>query len=393
MKIIVIIPTYNEQENISRIISQIQAVFKKINHHQMQILVFDSHSSDHTVENVKQCQQTWGNIHLLTEPKKTGLGSAYTQAMRYATNTLEADAVVEFDADGSHQPKYLIDMVKKLDQGYEVVVGSRYIKGGKVSVDWPWYRRLISKAGNWVSRTVLTRKYKDFTSGFRLTRTQVLRRIDLTQLLSKQYAYKLHLLWWLHKINAKIIEIPIEFIDRTQGVSKLPRHTIIDSLAVVSRLRLRELITYIKVCACGLIGMILQIITFNILVTSISPTLSNTIATELAILSNFITNNYFTYAKNRFSFRKKTRHFLKKILHFNLCSMLSLILQIAIMHVGVRIWGYGLLIYNALLIAGILLGSVTNYFFYQKIIWKHRKKETVPNSPTHHTPTQNNAPL
>lgn len=288
VNITVIIPTYNEQCNISETIRKLQFAFEDVKHHCMTILVFDSCSIDNTVKSVQNCQDKWANVILLTEPKKTGLGSAYAQAMQYAIGEMKSDAVVEFDADGSHSAEDLIKMINKLDEGYDVIIGSRYVKNGRVSVDWPFYRLLVSKVGNWIARFMLTTQYKDFTSGFRITKTSILKKINLKKLFSLQYGYKIHLLWLLHKAKANIAEVPITFIDRTQGVSKLPKNTIYDSLYVLFRIRVREFMCYFKVCFCGAVGMLLQIIAFNILIKKISPVLSNTIAVELAIVCNFL---------------------------------------------------------------------------------------------------------
>lgn len=258
MNITIIIPTYNEQGNIGDIINQLQLVFEKVSHHAFSILIFDSHSTDRTIFEVQHSQQRWSNVFLLTEKEKTGLGSAYIQAMQYAIDELRTDAVVEFDADGSHKPEFLVPMIEQLDCGFDVVVGSRYIKGGRISVNWPWSRRMVSVLGNWVARCFLTRQYHDFTSGYRITRTSLLEKINLKQLLSKQYAYKIHLLWWLHLVGAKIIEVPIEFIDRTEGESKFPRHNVIDSLYVVMRLRVQQCHTYLKMCLCGAVGALVS---------------------------------------------------------------------------------------------------------------------------------------
>jgi dolichol-phosphate mannosyltransferase len=236
-KVIVIIPTYNEQENIGLIISQLQAVFAEINSYEMGILVYDSNSPDKTREIVKACQKKYPRIYLQTEEKKSGLGSAYIQAMKYAYQALNADIVFEFDADGSHQPKYLIPMMQEFQNGADVVMGSRYVKGGTIPADWALHRKLLSVFGNVIARIFLNPKIKDYTTGFRGTRTSLLKKIDLNNIKSRGYAYKIHLAWLLHLHNAKIIEFPIEFIDRQEGYSKLPKNNIIESLMLIFSLR------------------------------------------------------------------------------------------------------------------------------------------------------------
>lgn len=236
-KAIIIIPTYNEQENIGVIIDQLQVVFAQINHYEMGILVYDSNSTDKTSEIVKANQKKYPRIYLQTEEKKSGLGSAYIQAMKYAYQTLQADIVFEFDADGSHQPKYLIPMMEEFTNGADVVMGSRYVKGGSIPADWAPHRKLLSVLGNVIARIFLNAQIKDYTTGFRGTRTSFLKKIDLDNVKPKGYAYKIHLAWLLHLHNAKIVEFPIEFIDRQMGYSKLPKNNIIESLMLVFSLR------------------------------------------------------------------------------------------------------------------------------------------------------------
>lgn len=240
-KVFIIIPTYNEKDCIASTIDALQKVFSKIDRYSMNILVFDSSSPDGTLDIVKPKQQQYSNLYYNLEPEKSGLGSAYAKAMRYAVERLGADIVFEYDADGSHAPEYLIEMMRCFDQGADVVVGSRYVKGGSIPSEWQLHRKVLSVLGNWVARAILTFKYKDFTSGFRGTRAQFVKQLSLTRLLSRGYAYKLQLFWELHLLGAKIVEVPIVFVDREQGESKLPKNTVSDSLRVVFTLRLRRL--------------------------------------------------------------------------------------------------------------------------------------------------------
>jgi len=236
--VVVIIPTYNESAVIQQTIHAISAIRKQIQNKILNVLIFDSASQDDTVTLVQQLQKQYDWLYLQQEPHKTGLGSAYYQAMHFARSQLNADVVVEFDADLSHQPKYLVPMLEYINKN-DVVMGSRYVVGGKLPSDWALYRKVISQLGNWLARLVLTRRYKDFTSGFRATRKTCLESAIQKPFLSPNYGYKLDLLWRLHQVQATIHEFPIEFVDREQGQSKLPRNSIIESLKVVFTLRLQ----------------------------------------------------------------------------------------------------------------------------------------------------------
>ena len=241
LKITIIIPTYNEEGHIESTILLLEDMIAKSPKYDFSILVFDSNSNDRTPQIVKDLQQQFKNITLIGEEQKSGLGSAYVKAMKYVIQNTDADIVFEFDADGSHQPRYIPDMLAAIDQGSDVVMGSRYVKGGEISADWAWYRYAISALGNWIARFFLTWKIKDITSGFRATKTSYLKKVSLDNLLSNNYAYKIQLFWELLQLGAKIQEVPIMFIDREHGISKFPKNNIVDSLRVVITLRLRKI--------------------------------------------------------------------------------------------------------------------------------------------------------
>lgn len=245
-KVVVIIPTYNEALIIAETISQVFAVTQNLDEFTVDILIFDSASTDETQSIVQALiPQYSGQLHLQTEPQKTGLGSAYLQAMNYALLEIKADIVIEFDADLSHQPMYLAPMLNLL-KTCDVVMGSRYIKGGSIPANWGFQRKLLSVLGNQVARFTMSRHYHDLTSGFRATRCTVLSTILPEQFYSKHYAYKLHLLWLLHRNQADIRELPIEFIDRERGESKLPANSIKDALRVIAKLRYTSMKYFLK---------------------------------------------------------------------------------------------------------------------------------------------------
>lgn len=235
-KVVIMIPTYNEELVIAE---TIQFIFEETDviasQYDVHILIFDSASTDNTQAIVKNLQLKYTNLHLQTELQKTGLGSAYHQAMQYALYVLGADIVVEFDADLSHQPKYLAPMLCKLDK-QDVVVGSRYIPGGSLPNNWGWQRRALSKLGNIFIRKMLNIPFYDLTSGFRMIRREALIKVLPKEFISSQFAYKIELYWQLYSHGFRIVEFPIEFVDRIKGLSKLPKGSIKDSLLVVFHL-------------------------------------------------------------------------------------------------------------------------------------------------------------
>jgi glycosyltransferase involved in cell wall biosynthesis len=364
MKILVVIPTYNEKQNIGKTIDGLEAVRKDIpKSHQLEILVIDDNSPDGTADVVKEKGSEFGNVKLLPNREKKGLGAAYIKAFQYAIEKLGAEAIFEYDADGSHQPKYIPGMIKELDKGADVVVGSRYIPGGKMPADWGLHRKLISYFGNFIARSVLwTWQYKDMTSGFRVTKAEYLKKIDLNNLLSKQFAYKIHLYYALHRLGAKIVEFPIEFVDRARGKSKFPRNNIIDSLRVVFTLRWQQNEKLFKVMIVGGVGMVVQLIFFNILRPFSNVNLAQNLAIEAAIISNFIINNLWTFGEKSFT--------LIRFVKFNLASLGSIVIQNLVLILGVKILGQSWLIENALVVLGILIGLVWNYLMYTRVVWK-----------------------
>lgn len=370
-KTIIIIPTYNERENIGLIIEQLQDVFTKIKDYEMGILIYDSNSPDGTATLVKTYQERFNNIYLQTESKKSGLGNAYINAMNYAIDTLKADIIFEFDADGSHRPDYLPGMMQKFSNGADVVLGSRYVEGGSIQKNWAVHRKLLSVVGNIITQCILSPKIKDYTTGFRGTRTTFLKKIDLSQLKSRNYAYKIHLLWWLYTLEAKIVECPIDFIDRKKGYSKLPKNNTIESLLLVFYLRLQIMERYIKVCCVGGVGVFIQLICFNALRHIIHPVYANMFGIEIAVISNFLLNNQFVFRESRLSRHNKFKTWLKKFSLFNGFSLGSLFLQSVIVLLGLDIFGHGALRENTYICAGIALGSIYNYKMYRYFVWKN----------------------
>ncbi|QMT59524.1 glycosyltransferase family 2 protein [Legionella sp. PC997] len=366
-KVVIIIPTHNEALVIQSTIEQVFASVEQNEQYDIHVLIFDSASTDNTKKVVTLLQNNYPKLHLQNEPTKSGLGSAYLQAMNYALTVLNADIVFEFDADLSHQPKYIHPMLEML-QTCDCVLGSRYVEGGSIPSNWELHRKLFSVLGNYVARSVLTPKYKDFTSGFRATRRQQLLKVLPDQFLTNHYAYKMQLLWLLHKNKAKIREYPIDFIDRNKGYSKLPKNSIVDSLRVVFSLRYHEIKRYLKMCLVGSLGILVQFISYNVLreYFQFSPFDASQIAVCAAIINNFVLNSKIT-----FSVKKKSAWPLKikRLLLFAIYSIFIINLQSYWLRLGVLCFGAGPLRENIIMGIGIGLISLLNYYTYSRHIW------------------------
>ena len=224
--------------------------------------------------------------------------------------------------------------------------------------------------GNLVARLVLSPKYKDFTSGFRVTHYLALGKILPHRFISNNYAYKLELLWALHKTKAKIVEYPIEFVDREKGQSKLPANSIFDSLRVLATLRFYELKSYFSMCAIGFIGLIIQCLVYNVLRLSFTPFFAAQWAVIAAVVNNFILNNKITFR------RRSLNRWFKSFVFFVGYSIFMVGFQSNWMKWGINHFGMGYVRENLIIVSGVMLGSVLNYLFYSRWIW--REKENRP---------------
>jgi len=217
-KALVVIPTYNEIENLPELV---EGVFQYLP--ECEVLIIDDDSPDGTGRWCDEYARTDRRLTCLHREEKLGLGSALLAAMRFA---LENDYTftMTMDADLSHPPRYLPDILAKIDVAekpqVDVVIGSRYIAGGTIR-GWSFWRRLMSFAVNFFSRLLLGLKVRDCSSGFRCYRTKVLTRIDSGQIRSKGYSFEEEILWQLHRQGAHFAEIPFTFVDRGKGTTKI----------------------------------------------------------------------------------------------------------------------------------------------------------------------------
>ncbi len=240
MKITLIIPVRNEGESIGSLIDAIFNETGKISGHIFSILVVDGQSTDDTRSIVEGKKSKNPNIHLIIEKNKKGLGGAYLLGMKHAIDVLKTDAFMEFDGDFQHDPRDIYKLVQKLDEGYDYIIGSRYIPGGTIPREWPWYRKFLSNGGNFIIRLGLGLSTYDNTSGFKLTKvatTQEKMPLKEGELISLRHAYKIHFLHALVEKGVPTVEVPINFLNRNKGVSKSTVEDIIESLKVVFLLR------------------------------------------------------------------------------------------------------------------------------------------------------------
>ncbi|HIB32520.1 MAG TPA: polyprenol monophosphomannose synthase [Candidatus Marinimicrobia bacterium] len=233
MNTLVISPTYNERKNVQSLIELILG--KNSNFH---LLIVDDNSPDGTADKVKELQADYPNLHLEERPGKAGLGTAYIFGFKWALEH-EYDRIVQMDADLSHDPNDVPRLVKLLDD-YDLIVGSRYVEGVSV-VNWPIRRLILSYGANFYSRIITGMPIKDSTGGFKAWRRKVLTEIDLNAVRSQGYSFQIEMNFRTWCKGFKIKEVPIIFIDRTIGESKMSKNIVYEAIFMVWRLRIWKL--------------------------------------------------------------------------------------------------------------------------------------------------------
>jgi dolichol-phosphate mannosyltransferase len=217
-KVIVVIPTYNERDNLPKIVSKLEALQMP----NLQVLVVDDDSPDGTGDLAdKLAQESPGTIGVLHRTEKDGLGRAYVAGITRALNE-GADIVIQMDADLSHPSETIPVMVQALaTTDAAVVLGSRYVQGGSVAGDWGWHRKALSAWANFYVNTILRLRVKDATAGFKAWRAETLRKIDVSSIQSNGYAFQVEMNYRTVKHGMRIMEVPIRFEERAEGVSKM----------------------------------------------------------------------------------------------------------------------------------------------------------------------------
>ena len=234
---LVIVPTYNEVDSIGRVAERLFASAGS----DVSLLVIDDGSPDGTADAVRKLAGGPNDVHLIERAGKQGLGTAYVAGFAWAIER-DYDVVVEMDADLSHDPADARRLIEALSSA-DLAIGSRYVPGGRIE-NWSAVRRWLSLAGNLYARMWLGFEVKDSTSGFRAYKVDALRRQDLSELRSEGYAFQIEMTRRLHRSGATIKEIPITFVERVQGKSKMSRRIVVEAILKVTRWGIRDRITH-----------------------------------------------------------------------------------------------------------------------------------------------------
>ncbi|QQG41019.1 MAG: glycosyltransferase family 2 protein [Candidatus Levyibacteriota bacterium] len=372
MKVIIIIPTYNEKGNIERLIEILQNdVFPNIKNHQMHILVVDDSSPDKTADVVEQLTKKYKNLHLLNNGNKLGLGAAYVRGMNTAIEKLGAEVMFEMDADLSHDPKKVPEFLQKIDEGYDMVIGTRYSQGGSIPSNWGIIRKIYSVFGNLLVKAILMRFWiHDWTGGFRALRKEVFLKEKKELTSFRGYTFQVSFLHKAVRDGFKVAEVPIHFTDRTLGRSKIaPKEYIAELLTYVVAARFWELVysPFLKYAITGFTGYIINAVGLEYFYRQgFHPSIAGAIGAELSIIWNFVINNFWAFNQYKITNPLKI---LVKFPQFNLVSFGSLIIISAILAVGNYFFGPA----SRQIFLVIAIGFFVipySYSMYNIFIWK-----------------------
>ena len=244
LKIAIVTPTYNEIGNIEKLLTALKQVSKEHTNEMFSVFVIDDSSPDGTADLVKllipKLKTKNFNVNLINRKEKDGLGRAYIFGFKKVlAHSDKFDYILQMDADLSHNPVYITGFLHQANRGSDFVVASRYINGGGTP-DWPLYRQALSRGGNMYTRMILGSKISDYTGGFNMYKASLMRKMDIDNISAGGYGFLIEL---KHKAlkNAKTIsEIPIVFMDRQHGSSKIPKSTLIKNLYLVVKIKLSK---------------------------------------------------------------------------------------------------------------------------------------------------------
>lgn len=384
---VIVIATYNEAGSVTSMMDTLfNQIIPTIPNWHCQVLIVDDTSPDKTYEIVQNLQKKYPDLHLLVNPVKLGMGNAIVKGFHYAIDKLHADTVIEFDCDFQHPPEDIPKLLAQIDNGYDFVLGSRKIAGGSVPGSWGLKRKFFTYVGGFVSRFILFFPFKYFfqitdpTTGLRASRVHgFVDQIDLDHLYSLKFGYKIELLFRMTQLKAKVKEIPLRFGLREKGESKIGKDTAKDIFRVSVLCRWHDpfIQKFLKFGIVGGFGFVVNVVGAkvfkNIFITpgsnlSLLNGICNAMASELAIISNFIWNNLWTFSAEKITTGKSL---LTKFATFNLSSLITgIVIPSVVIAILTALFGDRLFLYQIIAIFGLTIPL--NWFVYNHFIWKKK---------------------
>jgi len=386
-KAVIVIPTYNEKDNIVPLIEKILEQKQRLKNLEIEILVSDSHSPDGTQEEVKKRFKGNPNIHTLDVVER-GIGVGLIKGFDFAVKNLDADILVQMDADFSHDPTDLPKLLLPLGPKFNLVLGSRFVKGG--TVNYPFVRRQLAFWANFLAR-VLTgfRNIHEWTTSFRAFTADFYRTLDKEKLLwrSKSFLFQTAFLYEALRSGAKVHEVPIVFTDRRAGKTKMQTgRYIFELLKFLLTIRYRRHTILIKFLIVGMIGFgiysILMWLFYDSPFLSFMPAkhtawrfwffshkdfrllISSVISIEAAVISNFLWHENWTFKE-----RLKKGRIFTRFWQFHIISIGSPLIQLASVNILTPYFGFPWIISSAI---GVLIGLIWNYLWNTRVIWRGR---------------------
>jgi dolichol-phosphate mannosyltransferase len=369
MKLLVVVPTYNESLNIELFLG---TVFNNLPQ-DAEVLVVDDNSPDGTAKLVEsKILEYAGRLHLLNRPEKQGLAQAYLAAFDWGLSGAY-DTFLEIDADFSHNPKYITEMISAI-QIYDVVIGSRNIKGGGVE-GWSAVRNLVSKGGSFYSRIVLGCPIKDLTGGFNMWRKTALERIGLRGIISKGYSFQVEMKYRAYAAGCSVKEIPIIFPDRKLGKSKMSKGIFLEALINIWKIKKSVNIDnrfnqFVKFATVGILGSITNLVIFFICADNL---LLPEIPVSIACFLIAVTQNYFI--NHKWSFKRETAAIPVSFLmwlKFTVSSLLGLAVNVLVLKIVLSFFAvpYKFIAQGC----GIAAGMIFNFLVSKFIVFRRAQQ-------------------
>ncbi|MDO9027353.1 MAG: glycosyltransferase [Candidatus Roizmanbacteria bacterium] len=366
-KIVVIAPTYNEKGSIDNLINEVFKQSEKVPNWEIHLLIVDSHSKDGTIESVKKLQKNFTNLHLL-ETEKEGLGKAYLKGFKYCEEKINPYLIIQIDADGQHDPNKIPDFLKKIEQGADFVVGTRYSKGGSIPANWGLHRKILSIGANSIIKFGFMKlKITEWTNGYRAIKFWLVKSAYDHLKNYSGYVFQVAFLDFAIKNNAVLEEIPIHFKERTTGISKINAF----QYSFQTFLYVFNNSSFIKFVIVGLIGFAIDFGISYLMIERLHQAiwLATLLSTETAITSNFLINNFWSFAHKKIEGGPLS--YIFNFLKFNLVSSGSIAIQTFGVSILVNVFGRKLwYLYKILIIAFVIIPY--SYILYNRVVWRNK---------------------